>query len=309
MNYTFYAAILAILGILTYGDHAESTQKKALINSPENWGLAKIDILKAWEVTRGHKDVVVAVIDTGVQADHPDLPGVMWGKSFTPPFGDHSDVNGHGTHVAGIVRKVAPGVSILPIKYYSSNNTGPQNLHYAIKAVDYAIKRRVDIINFSAGGMRFVEAEYLTLLRARQAGILVVAAAGNNEADIDDRLEKRFFPCAYELSNVLCVTGTDEKDVVGARFNYGKKSVDIAAPGVRISSTYPKNGRAALSGSSQATAFVSGVAALLKSKKTQLTPEQLSEIIIKEADTTPNLKGKVRSESRLNAGKALRSLK
>ncbi len=296
--------------------------------SPNNWGLrsSAAKIQKAWEITKGSKNVVVAVIDTGIDANHPDLKGNLWkaptnnstyGWDFVTRKANPTDIHGHGTHIAGIIGAianpktgtagVAQSVQIMPIRYYSETASGNVNLANTIKALHYAIDNGARIINYSGGGPEYSEEEFQAMKKAESKGILIVAAAGNEHQNTDLD-ENRYYPAAYEqkgLRNIISVASIDMNGKLLPSSNYGLHSVDIAAPGEGILSTVPGGRYGKLTGTSQATAFVSGVAALILSKQPSLNPAQVKDIIMKSANISSYLRGKVASSGSLDAVKAL----
>lgn len=275
-----------------------------------NWGLfntqsnSHIDVQNAWAIEKGNKSVRVAVIDTGVDSDNADLRNAVepgFDTTSNEPF--PVDEHGHGTHVAGIIRQIA-NVEIVPFKYYLDSNPGSVNLKLLVKAINAAVDSHVQIINYSGGGPEFCEEEYLALKRAQAAGILVVVAAGNEHSN-SDLPEYYYYPAAYRLPNIISVAATDIQNELIRSSNWGETKVDLAAPGENILSDLPHGKRGFMTGTSQATAFVSGVAALILSHKPGLTPEQVKTIIMQSVDPIPGLAHKVASGGRLNAYHAL----
>ena len=293
-----------------------------------NWGLdsssgAHINIKKTWEITEGSKEIIVAVIDTGIDPKHPDLKDNLWknpkskksqyGWDFIKNKANPMDNHGHGTHVAGIIggklrqagaSGVAQKVSIMPIRYYAENSTGADNVANTVKAIHYAIDNGAHIINYSGGGAEFHLEEYKAIDRANRKGILFVAAAGNERSDIDEQKNK-YYPGAYPLSNIIAVAATDIQAKIIPSSNWGVKSVDVAAPGEQIFSTLPNGKYGYLSGTSQATAFVTGLAALLLSQNRTLSPVQIKKLIMNNVDKEDHLKGKIRSAGRVNSYKSM----
>lgn len=294
-----------------------------------SWGMqAKfgIEAPKAWTEMKGScakSGVVVAVIDTGIDPAHPALRNSLWknpkarkgdvsGWDFARNSGQLVDQHGHGTHIAGIIsgndnapggyRGVCPGVKIMALRYYDENANGMENLRNTVRAIDYAVDHGADIINYSGGGAEFSAPEFQALKRAEAKGILVVAAAGNERSDADTNL---YFPAAYPLSNIISVTAIDEKGSVLSSSNWGVKKVHVAAPGQSILSTLPKGGYGFMTGTSQATAFVSGIAAMLLSENRRLTFKQLKLIIEDSAQRYPQLIGKTKTSGKVNAAMAL----
>lgn len=291
---------------------------------------ADISATEAWQISTGSKDVVVAVIDTGIDPSHPDLKPNLWQKNAQTPskpiygwnfvsnVANPTDDHGHGTHVSGIIGAVAnpksgiagvaQQVSIMPIKYYSESNSGIVNLKNTVQALHYAIDQGARIINYSGGGPEFSEEEYLAIKRAESKGILVVAAAGNEHQDTD-RMENYYYPAAYRIPNIIAVAATDTQNRLIASSNWGKNRVDVAAPGSNIYSTLPGGRYGYMTGTSQATAFVSGVAALLLAQNPKLTPVELKKLIVQSVDTIPELQNKISSGGRVNAYQALMQLR
>lgn len=296
-----------------------------------NWGLdndeqpSHINIRKAWKITKGSQEIRVAVVDTGIDATHPDLKDNICKKKGSDEFGydfvtnkkNPMDQHGHGTHVAGIIGAtakagagaagVAPNICIMAVRYYSDTATGAQNLNNTVKAINYAIDNGANIINYSGGGAEFSAAELKAIQRAEAAGILFVAAAGNEYQNTDDA-GNSYYPAAYGLTNIVAVAATNIRNQLLPSSNWGKKHVHVAAPGENIFSTLPKGRYGYLTGTSQATAFVSGLAALIMSENPSLKkkPAEVREIIMKSADKLANLDAKISSGGRINAYAALR---
>lgn len=326
--------LVPVLALLLAAPVLNSPQPDRLIASVSeirNWGLknsvsdSHIHVADAWRIEKGSRSVVVAVIDTGIDPTHPDLKANLWKDPKTSEYGydfvdnkpNPIDTHSHGTHVSGIIGAqlnqkagisgVAHNVSIMSVRYYSEEKSGAENLKNSIRALNYAIDHGAHIINYSGGGAEFSMEEYTAIRRAREKGVLVVAAAGNEKSD-GDKSEYYYYPCAYRLDNIVCVSATNIRNGLLASSNWGKNSVDIAAPGEKILSTVPGGKYAYMSGTSQATAFVTGVAALLKSKNKNLTPSEIKALIRSSADPVPGLENKVAASGKLNAAKALSAL-
>lgn len=297
----------------------------------KNWGIynskkSDIDALRAWEIEEGNSKTIVAVIDTGIDFNHPDLSENQWhdpknrriaGWNFVNNRPNPKDDNGHGTHVAGIigaaldlamgVSGVVHYVSIMSLKFYSSSLPGSINLKNTVKAINYAIDHGARIINYSGGGPEFNEDEYLAIKRANQKGVLLVVAAGNERQDINKSVNF-FYPASYHLPNIIAVSALDINNNPVPSSNWGDRKVDVAAPGENIYSTLPGGRFGYMTGTSQATAFVTGIAALLLSHDTKLTPSQIKEIIVSSVDHEYSLEGKVISAGKVNAYSALKTL-
>ena len=294
-----------------------------LTNRFTSWGIdpnykkSSINLKESWKRFTKKKDIVVAVVDTGIQYNHPFLKNNIFtteGKSGALNFGkDFSqktakstpkDNHGHGTHVAGIVKSIFPDVKLMALKYYNPQASGQTNLNSTIKALKYAVDQNVDIINYSGGGPEASAAEKAILVEAEKKGILIIAAAGNEKSNIDLK-KNAYYPASYGLSNIITVGAHDEFNQVIASSNFGSKTVDIAAPGFRIKSAIPGNGAGLMTGTSQATAFVTGVAALIKSNYPQLNYQQVRNIILSSSRKITKLKGKILGGGKLDAARAL----
>jgi len=315
--------------ILKVSSQPEKFKNWGIINDKEN--NSHIQVNQAWKIEQGNKKIVVAVIDTGIDLGHKDLKQNIWkspksvktskkevyGWDFVHKKAEPIDKHGHGTHVAGIIGAianpnsgtsgVAQEVSIMAIKYYSDGNSGAVNLNNTIDAIHYAIDNGANIINYSGGGPEFSEKEYLAIKRAESEGVLFISAAGNEHSNTD-LVENYYYPSAYRLSNIISVAATDINNNLLQSSNWGKNKVDVAAPGAHIYSTLPGNRYGYMSGTSQATAFVTGLAALLLSHNPNLTHQEVKNIILNTVDTFPQLKNRVATGGRINAFKALLAL-
>ncbi len=288
-----------------------------------SWGIdpsykkSSINLAEGWKRFEKKKDVIVAVVDTGIQLNHPFLKNNLYVKngdvssrnfgidfSTTRPMTTPHDSHGHGTHVAGIVKSIFPEVKIMALKYYNPLASGTANLKSTIKALKYAVDQNVDIINYSGGGPESSREEKAILMEAERKGILIIAAAGNEKQNIDIK-KNHYYPASYGLSNIITVGAHDEFNQVIASSNFGSKSVDIAAPGFRIKSAIPGSGAGLMTGTSQATAFVTGVTALIKANYPKLNYQQIKNIILSSSRKISKLKGKVLGGGKLDAARAL----
>lgn len=257
------------------------------------------------------EDVVVAVVDTGLDYSHKGIRRLWRNKGETgrwaPPaklakqgvscrdkscngidddgngFVDdvvgwdfvHDvpqpyDTHGHGTHVSGIiaastepehdadVQGICPGARIMALHYYDNDGMGSSNLANTVRAFRYASRMGADVVNYSGGGPDPSGAEKMALEAMGERGILLVAAAGNDGRDLR---QTPYFPASYGLGNIVSVASIDGKGKLLTSSNFG--DVDVAAPGLMILSTLPEDRYGTMSGSSQATAVVSGIAAAL----------------------------------------------
>lgn len=182
------------------------------------------------------------------------------------------DTHGHGTHISGIISSksangagttgVCPEVTIMPLKYYDNSGIGYNNLQNTVRAIQYAVKNGAHIINYSGGGADPALTERLAIEQANKRGILFVAAAGN---DGHNNLTSPYYPASYPLDNIISVASLNKQNQLLPSSNFGK-TVMVGAPGLTILSTLPGNRFGTMSGTSQATAFVTGAAALLASQ-------------------------------------------
>ena len=216
---------------------------------PSLWGLAKISAPSAWNVTTGSTAVKVAVVDTGITTDHPDLAGnLVPGYDFVQGDADPRDFNGHGTHVAGTigargnnglgVTGVNWQVSLMPVRVLDGSGSG-SNANVAA-GFAYACAQGANIVNASLGGTGYSQAMRDAIASPGCANTLFVVAAGNDGVSDDT---SPHYPCNYgagadNLQNVICVAATDSNDQLASFSNYGQ-SVDLAAPGLEIASTWP----------------------------------------------------------------------
>lgn len=310
----------------------------ALNNLGQDGGTARADLdaLKAWETTKGSEEVVVAVLDTGVDYNHADLKANMWhrpanvpayvddelgtfddinGYNGTDTAADPMDDNGHGTHCAGIVGAEGDNgigvaginwkVRIMPLKFLSRGGFGSTN--DAIEAVNYAIDRKkrgvnIRVISASWGSNSYSKALEDTIDAAGQAGILFVAAAGNDGSDNDRRPH---YPSNFDLPNVISVAALDRNDTLASFSNFGARSVHVAAPGKQIVSTWLNNAYREASGTSMATPYVSGVAALISANEPDITMARLRERVLASADKLATLDARVATGGRVCAANAL----
>jgi len=310
----------------------------SLNNQGQNGGKehADIDALKAWTKTRGSADVVVAVLDSGVDYKHIDLRANMWTRPDSVPqyqddelgsfddfhgfdigdrIGDPMDDNGHGTHCAGIIGAEGDNsegiaginwkVKIMPLKFLGRGGYGTTKA--AIEAINYAIDRKkngvnIRVMNASWGSTSGSKALEDAIRAAGDAGILFVAAAGNNSTDNDKRPH---YPSNYDLPNVVSVAALDRNDAITSFSNFGAKTVHIAAPGKDIPSTWLNDQYREASGTSMAAPHVSGVAALIVAEYPNISVAKLREKLLRSVDKLDSLSGKVSSGGRLNAAKAV----
>jgi len=276
-------------------------------------GRSNVDInaINAWNLTQGSSNVVIGILDTGIDVNHPDLSdNIVPGWDFVnndASLYDDPGLDLHGTQVAGIIAAkanssgisgVAPNVKIMPLKFINGSVGYTCD---AIAAIEFAMQHNVKIINCSFGGSD----NNLALKDAMQnSGILFICSAGNTGANVS---VSPVYPACFDIPNVLSVAALDSKGVLANFTSYGS-TIDVAAPGVNVLSTVPSNIENPYdyySGTSAAAAFVTGTAALLKSYLPDLTITQISDRIKANAVPCTNLEGLIASEGRVDVFAAL----
>ena len=303
----------------------------------ELWGMEKIDAEKAWEVGKGSDTVLVGVIDTGLDYNHPDIKENAWvnpgesgldkngvdkssngvdddnngfiddfrGWDFVNNDNDPMDDNRHGTHCAGTIgaignnEKGVVGVNwdVSLVGIKFLSGSGSGSLADAVKAIDYATELGVTLTNNSWGGGGYSQALYDAIERADKADILFIAAAGNNGTNNDVQAH---YPSNYSLPNVIAVAASTVDDKLAGFSQYGFNSVHLAAPGEGILSTTPGGQYASFSGTSMATPHVAGAAALIKSLNPAYTAEQIKTKLLNTTDSVQSFATKTITGGRLN---------
>ncbi|MFN7729753.1 MAG: S8 family serine peptidase [Bdellovibrio sp.] len=296
-----------------------------------------VDAEKAWDISTGSSSVVIAVIDTGVDYNHPDLKDNVWvnevelnglagvdddnngyvddvhGMNFTEaskPVANGLDDHGHGSHCSGVIgargddgRGIVGlnwNVRIMPIKFLGADGGG--SLEGAILAIDYATKMGAKILSNSWGGGGFSQTLKEAIERSNAAGTLFVAAAGNDGSNNDS---SPTYPANYEVPNILTVAAIDNRGNLASFSNYGKKTVHVGAPGVNVYSAVVGGGYDSWSGTSMATPHVSGIAGLLAASEPSLTGVEMKERIMSTARRIPALVGKTKTGGLSSAYNAL----
>jgi len=298
---------------------------------------------QAWDMGMGSKKVVVAVIDTGLDNTHPDLAANVWVNPGEIPNngidddgdGYVDDVNGwnfaantnnvmaddaphfHGTHTAGILGAVgdngigvigaSPNVSIMPLKFLTS--TGSGNVSDAVKAIGFAIQKKVQVMSNSWGGSSYSQALCDAISLANSAGIVFVAAAGNGDANGvgQNNDTTPVYPARCGGANMVVVAASDQNDNLASFSNYGS-TVQLAAPGVNIISTMNGSQYQLMSGTSMATPFVAGVVAEMMALRPDMSYSQILLALLRNVDPIPSMSGKLSYGGRVNAYKAMKAI-
>jgi hypothetical protein len=296
---------------------------------------ADIDAPEAWDFTTGSENVLVGVVDTGVDTAHADLRENIWvnageiagdgldndgngyvddlnGWDFYENTNDPSDQQGHGTHVAGTIGAVGDnGEGVVGVNWnvqigalaIGIEDTGFVSVSAAVEAVEYATDMGFDILNMSWGGTGVAStALYDAIEAAGEEELLVVAAAGNASSNND---LNPAYPASFELDNVISVAATTHNDQMAGFSNFGATSVDLAAPGQAIFSTRMGGGYVTMSGTSMASPHVAGVAALLRAHNPAARVEDLRSALLDGTDVLSSLQGLVATGGRLNANNAI----
>jgi serine protease len=311
-----------------------------LNNTGQTGGLndADIDAPEAWDISQGSNDVVVAVIDTGIDYTHPDLnantfvnltefegtPGVdddangfiddLHGVNVIEGTGDPLDDNAHGTHVSGTIAAAGNnGFGVVGVNWQAKligckflDAGGGGTLEGAIACMDYLLEmktRAVNPVNIVAsnnswGGGGFTQALLDAIEAHNAAGMLFIAAAGNDSSDND---QFPHFPSSYESTNVIAVAATNHFDDMAFFSSFGANSVDVGAPGEDILSSVPGGDFAVFSGTSMATPHTAGLAALLKAANPARTAAQIKNLILTGGDPIAAMDGTTLTGRRINA--------
>ncbi|WP_338366968.1 S8 family serine peptidase [uncultured Pseudoalteromonas sp.] len=336
-------------------EYVEPDYQVSIASTPDDprfdelWGLnnegqtggtadADIDAVEAWDISTGSRDVVVGVIDTGIDYNHSDLASNMWVNSSEIPgdgidndgngfvddvhginaitnSGDPMDDEGHGTHVSGTIGAsgnnatgvvgVNHEVSLVGCKFLDAAGNGSTS--DAIKCIDYMVGLKnagvnLRVLNNSWGGGGYSQALADAIASSEAADLLFVAAAGNDTIDND---VNPHYPSNYENASVLSVASTDQTDNISWFSHYGLTSVDMGAPGSAILSTTPGESYASYSGTSMATPHVAGAAALVLSINPELNTQELKELLMSSGDANAALQGVTVAGTRLNVNQAL----
>jgi len=302
-------------------------------NASSEYSIPNLGLASAWNRTTGSAEVKVAVVDTGVDYTHPDLieniarntaeipaNGVdddrngyiddYLGFNTVERNGDPFDFNEHGTHVAGTIGAVGDNgvgvvgmnwrVGIVPVRVLDESGAG--TIADIVAGIEYAIARRVRIMNLSLGGADYSTIFEQALDSAKDANILAVVASGN-ESSINDFFES--FPANFKGSNIISVAAVDSADELAYFSNIGPETVDLAAPGVGVVSTIPGGGYDAFDGTSMAAPHVAGIGALLLSLNPRFTYLDLRSLLLGTVTRTSELSGLIATGGIVNAAAAM----
>ncbi|MDZ4676547.1 MAG: S8 family peptidase [Oligoflexia bacterium] len=319
------------------------------------WGMEAVKLKKAWNITKGDKSVVVAVSDTGTYLNHSDLSGNLWinkgesgldangkdkaknkkdddgngyvddvyGYNFETNTSTPNENHYHGTHVAGTVGGVggnggivgvAGKVSLMTVKFISASGEGTDEA--AINTIVYASDNGARAINCSWGSDEYSEPLYDAIVYAQKKGVLIIAAAGNDGHNHD---KYEHYPSGYDLDNIITVAATTSSNGLLAGFsNYGVETVDLAAPGERIRSSFNvmyntlycgtsgmSHFYCELSGTSMAAPHVTGAVAMVYAVNPKLTYKEAKAIILSTVAPSKHLKGKVITGGQLDVNAAV----
>jgi len=308
------------------------------VNNKSGTSDADMDVDEAWKIEKGEHNVVVAVLDTGIDYTHNDLADNMWdgnahhgydfagdddGNNDDDPMPDTPyDDKGHyhGTHVAGTigaigdnsngVSGVAQNVQIMAIKIFRPNGYGYssdilEGLDYVSKQIDNGVNVVAINASYGGGGGKPGDSMDEAIQKLGDKGVVFCAAAGNDGKDIDS---EPVYPASYSATNIITVAASDQDDKLASFSNYGKDTVEVSAPGTNILSTYPDNQYAYLQGTSMATPNVTGTVALLASVNPSSSVEDRIKAVENNVDVKNSLTNKVSTDGRVNTYKAVKAL-
>lgn len=280
----------------------------------DQWALqAKpgIDIESAWKVSTGSNQVRVAVIDTGVDTQHPDLKGrVVAGYDFIDNSPKVYDDHGHGSHCSGIIGALTgngegisginQNISLVSARAVPSN--GDETDENVMKSIEFAVQNGARVANGSFGKAKSSQAVADVIAAAGEKGLLFVVAAGNDSKDIN---ANPTYPASFQTPNMIVVAASTSRGTKAGFSNYGKGKVDLAAPGARILSSVKGGSYATWDGTSMAAPHVAGVAALVLSVNPQFSVAQVKKILLSSVEVDGGLASAVTTSGRLNAAKAV----
>ena len=318
-----------------------------LMNTPNDprlsslWGFRNMSVEKAWVHATGAPDIVVGVIDTGVDYNHPDIAPNYWnnpgetgldaegrdkrtnkidddkngyvddwrGWDFASKDNDPMDTHSHGTHCAGTIgARGDNGIGVVGVNWdvgivglqFMSGASGTTAA--AIEAIEYATMMGISVTNNSWGGGGRSETLIAAVRKANDAGHVFVAAAGNDSRNNDSTPT---WPANIASDNVITVAATGSSDQIASFSNWGRRTVHVAAPGVSIISTTPRNSYGPMSGTSMAAPHVAGAVAMIRSQFPEMTPKEIRDLLISTSDAVPALASRSQSGGRVNLERAV----
>jgi subtilisin family serine protease len=308
-----------------YAEPDQTVRPDGVPNDPgyvQQWAFPVIGAPQAWDIPSVRSDVVVGVVDSGIEYTHEDLASQMWtNPGEIPGDGIDNDADGwvddvhgvdcvnhdgdpvddyfHGTHVAGTIAAAADngigiagttrGVRLMALKFIGANGVG--TISDLVQCLDYATQHGVQVTNNSYSFPAYSQALADAVGRANTAGQVFVASSGNNGSDIDSVLPR--YPAGLEAPNVLTVAATDQNDGLADFSDFGRLGVDLAAPGVDIYSTDLGNSYSTFSGTSMAANFVSGAAAQIFAAVPGVSAASVIDRLVGSTRRLPSLEGAV----------------
>ncbi len=319
--------------LMEHFQSADTVKDTAVTTPGMTWGQEIINSQAVWNEKAMGEGVMVGVVDSFVDVTHvqlksriaynqKEIPGNgkdddgngfvddYTGMSFIPKSAAEAKVSPHGTHVSGIIaadpttgtmKGTAPKALIIPAPFISNDGSG--SLADAVQALNYVAARGAKVINASWGGSKCVVAALRsTFEKLNSQGVLLVVAAGNDGADLDQRAD---YPASFNMPTQITVAASTPTDYMAWWSNSSFNYVHIAAPGDHIYSTIPGDKYEYFQGTSMAAPFVSGAAALLFSAVPEATALQVKEALLKSVDIIPQHEFRVSSRGRLNVKKAV----
>ena len=311
-------------------------QLSAFTSTPDDWGQNRVGAEALWPTGVNGEGMIVAVVDTGIDLRHPQLSGQIYnnpnevingidddrngyvddvaGWNFVNDSNQVSDQKGHGTHVAGVIaadqtagaiKGMAPKAKIMPLEFMDSEGNG--SIGNAIRAMYYAANNGAKIINASWGGGSCSRALRTAVADLSTRGVLFISAAGNGDdfgrgENIDT---VPIYPASFAVGTQISVGASTYSDKMAGFSNYSRNTVHLLAPGLHILSTFPNNSTEVLDGTSMATPFVAGAAALVWSHRPQATADQVRTALLSSVDVG---KFPVVSSGILNVQKAVAAI-
>ena len=305
------SAVIALNGAIRASDTTPNDPLYPLQWALQASGPGAIQAPQAWDTSTDGSRVRVAVLDTGVDRTLNELAGnTVQGFDAVRNRAGQTDGNGHGTAVAGFigaagnnangVAGVAWTAEILPVKVLGDDGSGSDAT--VMRGILFAVQNGARVINMSLGGDGASQLLFEAILEARRAGVLVVAAAGNDGRDTDRRGS---FPASFDLDNVVSVAALTEQGQLASFSNFGDQTVDLAAPGQDVLGIFPDRRARRISGTSFASPITAGAAALVWSQNPNLSYSQVRERLLSSTEPLASLRGRVATGGKLNLARAI----